>query len=512
MGSRINRISLRFKLVIGFFIISWLILFLYAMYGFLLYRNLLQGEREKIALFNRSVSMTVGKNLRQIVNGLNVVSKEKSVQDLDPRQITVILESALNHIGLASGVMICNRDGEIIGSAGSIPGYLQNGISGNLFFSRAVKDDGAIVSESFHNKSMIISVSRRIENSSGRVTGIVVFLIDMNETGWHLFENVVDPGSYQWEVLLTTKTGILLDHSHLNLEGLSLDELDYSSHPVISNVLSGNWKLSIVDVDNRSWLTASEYIPLSDWLVIVQVPTSTLYEKVSKSLGPVIIITTLIMVFLLLVIWFWSRLFVRPLVRLTESLRDFGEKGIAAAIDTDATDELGKAIASFNKMVHDRGRLEREIFELMERERKRMGKHLQETLIDALTDAYHQGIIAHEELFRVLRDEDIYVMAYVEQLTRLLNTSINKVKSFSNLSPVSLVAGGLVKAVRELVEELVEQIGFTYHLVFDEKISFNDEVTILNCYYLIQEAVYSAVRIRSSSIVDITIKKNETGA
>ena len=197
----------------------------------------------------------------------------------------------------------------------------------------------------------------------------------------------------------------------------------------------------------------------------------------------------------------WAALhfgFTARLARLTQKVRDFGE-GRSDRVETLAGgDEVQELSAAFAKMVArlgeregERLRLEREVLETTERERRRIGQDLHDGLGQQLTAAS----LATNGLISVLEADFPALVPRMENLGRQLRESIAEVRALSHgLAPVALQDEGLMHALHELAEATARNTGVRCVFECPRLVRVPDAALASHLYHIAQEAVNNALK------------------
>ena len=148
--------------------------------------------------------------------------------------------------------------------------------------------------------------------------------------------------------------------------------------------------------------------------------------------------------------------FAARLGRLADSMRALGEGRADAAVLPSGSDEVGKVSAAFTAMAArlrereaEQLRLEREVLEISEGERRRIGQDLHDGLGQQLTAAS----MTTNALIGVLKTDASALAERGEDIGRQLREAIAETRSLSHgLAPVALVDDGLMSALGLLAE------------------------------------------------------------
>ncbi|MGB8352971.1 MAG: sensor histidine kinase, partial [Chthoniobacteraceae bacterium] len=197
----------------------------------------------------------------------------------------------------------------------------------------------------------------------------------------------------------------------------------------------------------------------------------------------------------------WAALhfgFTARLLRLTQRVRDFGEGRSDHWEAMTGGYEVQELSTAFAKMVvrlgerdAERLRLEREILETTERERRRIGQDLHDGLGQQLTAAS----LAASGLVSALESEFPALVPRMENLGRQIRESIAEVRALSHgLAPVALQEEGLMHALHEIAEATSRNT--TVRCVFEcpQPVRVPDEALASHLYHIAQEAVNNALK------------------
>jgi signal transduction histidine kinase len=155
------------------------------------------------------------------------------------------------------------------------------------------------------------------------------------------------------------------------------------------------------------------------------------------------------------------------------------------------TAELGAANDRLRLESQRRRHLERDLLGISEREQRRIGQELHDSLGQLLT-----GIaIMTKALERKLRRQAIPEAGDAREIARLVNSAVEETRQLSRgLHPVALDENGLMSALESLAE--ATQNVFRVSCVFrcQQAVPVRDASTALHLYRIAQEAVTNAIR------------------
>jgi signal transduction histidine kinase len=151
--------------------------------------------------------------------------------------------------------------------------------------------------------------------------------------------------------------------------------------------------------------------------------------------------------------------------------------------------------------IAERWRLERELLDVSERERERIGQDLHDTLGQSLTG------IAY--LCRALRSRlaarDLPGAEDAAKIEQLMNGALRNARSLAKgLCPAELTGGDIGVALRELAESTHSLFGTVCAVDLDESVAIADHRVAAQLYRIAQEAIHNAAK--HASPVNIHVK------
>jgi two-component system, LuxR family, sensor kinase FixL len=164
----------------------------------------------------------------------------------------------------------------------------------------------------------------------------------------------------------------------------------------------------------------------------------------------------------------------------------------------------------FSGIIHDlseRRMLEKEILEISEKEKRRMGQDLHDGLGQLLTGIGFKSKFLENKLAK----QGLPEAESARQLAELVTQAIAESRAISRgLQPVSLEVTGLMSALQELAANLQQifKIGCTF--VCPEQILVADGGTSMHLYRIAQEAANNAIKHGKATSVTITLERRDS--
>ena len=201
--------------------------------------------------------------------------------------------------------------------------------------------------------------------------------------------------------------------------------------------------------------------------------------------------------------------FADRLARLASGVRALGEGNPDAPAVPRGGDEVGQLGAAFTTMAaqlrerdEQQTRLEREVLEISERERRRIGHDLHDSLGQRLTAAS----LATNALVAGMKSEGSPLMERGEDIGRQLREAIAEARSLSHgLAPVALADEGLMTALGMLAEDTSRG---KIRCVFEcpQPVSVPNAEAAGHLYRIAQEAVNNALKHAAPSEIRIGLE------
>jgi signal transduction histidine kinase len=141
--------------------------------------------------------------------------------------------------------------------------------------------------------------------------------------------------------------------------------------------------------------------------------------------------------------------------------------------------------------IHERERLEKEILEIQEREQRRIGSDLHDSLCQYLTAT----AMAAQVLGEKLSAKSVPEIADAREVVRLVENSISLTRDLARgISPVEIEMEGLIIALREFATNISRLFKVNCAFDCDSPPMISDVATATHLYRIMQEAVNNAIR------------------
>ncbi len=149
------------------------------------------------------------------------------------------------------------------------------------------------------------------------------------------------------------------------------------------------------------------------------------------------------------------------------------------------------AVLSTIEDVTDSRRMEREIMDIADRERQRIGQDLHDDLCPHLIGIEVLSKVLNKKLIGKEQEEALYA----DRIRNLIGEAIDKTRSLARgLCPVHLVAYGLEAALKDLATKISELFDVACRFESAQPVLVHDNTVATHLFYIAQEAVHNAIR------------------
>ncbi len=173
------------------------------------------------------------------------------------------------------------------------------------------------------------------------------------------------------------------------------------------------------------------------------------------------------------------------------------------------TAELTQANEKLLQQIEERKRLEKEILNISEREQRRIGRELHDSIGQQFTGIAFMMKVLEQKLADKLSDE----AAGAAEIKELVNQAMDQTRGLAKgLHPVDLDAGSLTAVLQELAATTQKMFGVRCSLECDETVAIDDAEVATHLYRITQEAITNAVKHgKAKNIrVELARKKDQT--
>ncbi|HEU0003207.1 MAG TPA: ATP-binding protein [Ktedonobacteraceae bacterium] len=374
----------------------------------------------------QAVALEVGTNLRAATEIDSELSTAQAAKDLDLKQLASVFANASNAHPDISLYYVCDPSGKMIINYPFSPSAIGQNFASSDYFQAALKSDAPFVSSgsiSAITDSYVVSVAARITNDKGRIAGVMVINLSLDQLTSRLntIHQRLSPSSEVglWvidrigQTIATTK-GIF---AFLDLPE-DYDGLIRAAHDALQGK-AGNF---ISHAQTRDWLYSYVPIPEDGWAIVVQRPTDITFAALTNFQHGLIAALALL---ILGATFFWfmmHRRVISPLTRLAKAVSQIQPDQPVQVMHTGLLDrergrrdEIGNLVAAFSAM-------EREIHSHFQRSDETIRKQFY--TLDAIMRSMDEGVLLESPDGRIVYANHIFSREVGIPQQELINSRI----------------------------------------------------------------------------------------
>jgi signal transduction histidine kinase len=173
----------------------------------------------------------------------------------------------------------------------------------------------------------------------------------------------------------------------------------------------------------------------------------------------------------------------------------------------DRTREVVAMNDELERTMADRQQLERELLEISEREKRRIGEDLHDMVCQELTAT---ALFLQSTAQRIARDSAAAAKTLEESAQTVNRNVVLARKLAGGLQAIELTASGLKNALRDLAATACQNTGTKCHFRAGRGVRVHDDTAALHLYRVAQEAVTNAVKHSGAKNILISLDHDET--
>jgi PAS domain S-box-containing protein len=171
------------------------------------------------------------------------------------------------------------------------------------------------------------------------------------------------------------------------------------------------------------------------------------------------------------------------------------------------TRELVAMNNELERTMADRQQLERELLEISEREKRRIGEDLHDMICQELTAT----ALFLKSTAQQIADDSAAAAKTLEESAQTVNRNVVIARELARgLQAVELTASGLKNALRDLAAGACDNSGIKCHVKIARGVHVPDDTVALHLYRIAQEAVTNAVKHSEAKNILISLDRNKT--
>ena len=156
--------------------------------------------------------------------------------------------------------------------------------------------------------------------------------------------------------------------------------------------------------------------------------------------------------------------------------------------------------------ITDARRLEKQVMDIAERERQKIGQDLHDDLCPHLIGIEGLGAVLRTHL----EEERSGHSVMADKIVTLIGQAVAKARALARgLCPVHMVAHGLETALQNLADRTASLTGLTCRFINPAGVSLKDHSVATHLFYIAQEAVHNAVKHAGARSITIELLKKK---
>ncbi len=170
------------------------------------------------------------------------------------------------------------------------------------------------------------------------------------------------------------------------------------------------------------------------------------------------------------------------------------------------TAELTQANERLLQQIEQRKRLEKEILNISEREQRRIGRELHDSIGQQFTGIAFMTKALEQKLGDKLPDE----AADATEIKKLVNEAMDQTRGLAKgLHPIDLDAGSLTAALQELAATTKKLFGIDCVLKCDGPVPIDDAEAATHLYRITQEAITNAIKHGKAKTIQVELARRK---
>ena len=158
------------------------------------------------------------------------------------------------------------------------------------------------------------------------------------------------------------------------------------------------------------------------------------------------------------------------------------------------------------KEMSERGRLEREIIDLSERQQRRFGQELHDVVCQELTGVAIASHMLVKKLLAAKHEETTHAQELAYMADHALETTRSVARGFFT---AGFDGAGLAEALREAARRVESQSRMTCVVRWQDDLIITNEDIVINLFRIAQEAIHNAVKHAGASRIAVSLQSED---
>jgi signal transduction histidine kinase len=154
----------------------------------------------------------------------------------------------------------------------------------------------------------------------------------------------------------------------------------------------------------------------------------------------------------------------------------------------------------------ERGRLEREIIDLSEREQRRFGQELHDVVCQELASTAIAAHMLTRKLMTTEHDETAHAREIAQMADHALETTRKVARGFFT---AGFDSAGLAEALRETARQTEEKSRIACVVRWQENLTITNEGIVIHLFRIAQEAIHNVVKHAAASHIEVSLSREE---
>ncbi len=453
-----------------------------------------QLARERNNEIAEKMDSEIGSFLQESKGVVDLLADQNVVKNAEEDELIAMLQTVANNYDQFQSLYLGTADGEmIIVPDQQLPSDFDP--RARPWFQNAENTDQSVWTDTYVDAgsgNLIISVARRVLDSSGNLVGVIAG--DISLAGISELVGTTKVGENGYTFIIDSNSELL---AHPDSQMVA-DRFDVTQLFDTSAALSG--ESGFIEYEYQGEERLASYMPIEeiDAAVFAQIPAAEAYSANREVLRQIIILSIIVLLVLIVVIIIYiTRNVVRPIVHYGEQMRKVSDGDLDVELEIQRKDELGHLGQVFNQMIRDLKNLVQNIKETSDQVTE-TSEHLEESSREVGNTSEQVAVSIQEvatgadEQAKNVEDVSIKIQQLSEGIDELdqtneeveeLTENMNQVteEGTDKMEELSTQMKEIVRAMREVAADIsdLESISQEIGSIIDIINNISDQTNLL---------------------------------